>query len=111
MTSALTGRCATAGRGTRASEPEAERGMLRHYVSAMVRGWRRAPWATVVNVVTLALGLGCFVVAYAVTDYLGSADRQFANADRTLVVTTRIRAREGPFDSGVQPRSNRELAR
>ena len=84
--------------------------MLRHYVFTTLRGWRHAPWATVVNVLTLALGLGCFVVAYAVTDYLGSADRQFANADRTLVVTTRIRAREGAFDSGVRPLSNRRLA-
>jgi len=46
--------------------------MLRHYVFTTLRGWRHAPWATVVNVLTLALGLGCFVVAYAVTDYLGS---------------------------------------
>jgi hypothetical protein len=63
--------------------------MLKHYVAAAFRSSRHAPLATVVNVFTLALGLVAFVVAYAVADYLDSADRQFANADRTLVVTTR----------------------
>ncbi len=84
--------------------------MLKHYVSAALRACRHAPLATAVNVFTLALGLACFVVAYAVADYLGSADRQFANADRTLVVTTRYRAREGAFDSGVRPLSNQWFA-
>jgi putative ABC transport system permease protein len=85
--------------------------MLKHYVASALRGWHQAPWATVVNVLTLALGLVTFVVAYSVAHYLGSADRQFANADRTLVVTTRQRTREGSFDSGVRPRSNEWLAR
>ncbi|HEU4619065.1 MAG TPA: ABC transporter permease [Gammaproteobacteria bacterium] len=84
--------------------------MIEHYLASAIRACRRAPWATVVNVFTLALGLGCFVVAYAVADYLRSADRQFANADRTLVVTTRYREREGTFDSGIRPLSNRWLA-
>lgn len=80
--------------------------MLAHYLTAALRTFRHAPWATLVNVVTLTLGLVCFVVAYAVADYLGSADRQFANADRTLVVTTRYRQREGALDSGVRPATN-----
>ena len=85
--------------------------MLKHYVASALRAWRHAPWATFVNVLTLALGLVSFVVAYGVAHYLSSADRQFANADRTLVVTTRERAREGSFDTGVRPRSNEWLAR
>jgi hypothetical protein len=63
--------------------------MLTHHVAAALRTCRHAPWATAVNVFTLALGLVSFVVAYTIADYLASADRQFANADRTSVVTTR----------------------
>jgi putative ABC transport system permease protein len=84
--------------------------MLKHHAAAALRTCRHAPWATVVNVLTLALGLVCFVVAYTLAAYLGSADRQFANADRTLVVTTRYKAREGAFDSGVRPLSNQWFA-
>jgi putative ABC transport system permease protein len=84
--------------------------MLIYYLTSAVRVCRHAPWAAAVNVFTLALGLACFVVAYAVAEYLGSSERAFPNADRTLVVTTRYRARQGPFDSGVRPLSNRWLA-
>jgi hypothetical protein len=84
--------------------------LLKHYVAAAFRTCRHAPWATAVSVFTLALGLVSFVVAYAVADYLRSADQQFANADRTLVVTTRYRAREGVVDSGIRPLSNRWFA-
>src|SRR5262245_38484146 len=84
--------------------------MLRHYLAAALRAARHAPWATVVNVCTLALGLVCFVVAFAVAGYLGCADRHCAKADLTLVVTMRSRAREGTYDSGVRPRTNQWLA-
>ena len=84
--------------------------MLKHYFAVALRTWRHSPGATIVNVFTLALGLCCFVVAYAVADYLGSSDRHFVNADRALVVTTRFRAREGTFDSGVRPLASRWLA-
>ena len=84
--------------------------MVKHYAASVLRAWRHAPWATVVNVLTLALGLVSFVVAYAVANYLGAADGQFANADRTLVVTSRQRTREGSFDTGVLPRSNEWFA-
>ena len=54
--------------------------MLKHSASAL-RAWRHAPWATFVNVLTLAVGLVSFVIAYGAAKFLSSADRQFANAD------------------------------
>jgi hypothetical protein len=85
--------------------------MLGHYVVVAIANFRRAPLATLVNAFTLALGLVCFVLAYAVADYWESAERHFANADRTLVATARYRLREGgPIDSGVLSQTNRWLA-
>ena len=85
--------------------------MLGHYVAVAIVNSLRAPLATLVNVFTLALGLVCFVVAYAVADFWDSAERHFANADRTVVVTARFRVRGGAFDSGVNWRSSYWLAR
>ena len=84
--------------------------MLRHYLVAAARSFGRGPWVTAVNVLTLALGLVSFVVAFAVADYWSSADRHLADAERTLAVTTRFRARDGAFDSGVRPLSSQSMA-
>jgi len=39
--------------------------MLKHYVASALRAWRHAPWATVVIVLILALGLVGYVAARA----------------------------------------------
>jgi putative ABC transport system permease protein len=84
--------------------------LLAHSVLGAFRSFRRGPAITAVNVLTLALGLVSFVVAFAVGDYWSSADRQLADAERTLAVTTRFRARDGAFDSGVRPLSSQSMA-
>jgi putative ABC transport system permease protein len=84
--------------------------MLDHYVAIAINNSVRAPLATLVNVLTLALGLVCFIAAYAVADFWDSAERHFANAYRTVIVTSRFRVRDGVFDSGVDFRSSYWLA-
>lgn len=46
------------------------------------------PFAAALNVLTLAIGLACFLCAYAFVAYLERAERGFANADRIYVLTT-----------------------
>src|SRR5215471_8183787 len=69
--------------------------MLSHYLSVALRSFRRSPIAASINVLTLALGLGAFIAAYGVVSYWNHAERQFANVDRTYVVTAALGSKEG----------------
>ncbi|HET8697683.1 MAG TPA: ABC transporter permease, partial [Gammaproteobacteria bacterium] len=73
--------------------------MLKHYLVAAWANCRRSPFAAAVNVLTLALGLVCFILAASTMAFLGRADRQFANGGRTFVMTLEWRA--GEFGSGI----------
>src|SRR5262245_35112222 len=42
---------------------------------------------TLINVFGLAMGLGCFILAYALVEYLRASERSFPNADRIAVRT------------------------
>ena len=74
--------------------------MFRHYLAVALRNLRGAPFATAVNVVTLAVGLVCFVTAYAFVEFWGGAERHFANANDIYVLTTTIRDRTNPDGGG-----------
>ena len=80
--------------------------MLGHYILVAFRNFRRAPVATGINVLALALGLTCFVVAYAVVGYWGHAERGFAKADRTYVIDVHIHSRDGNRNTGWMPATN-----
>jgi putative ABC transport system permease protein len=67
--------------------------MLAHYLIAAFASFRRARLATLVSILTLALGLVCFVVAYGVVGFWDRAEQHFENADRTFVVTSSWRFR------------------
>ncbi len=58
---------------------------------------------TLVKLLVLGLGLSCFVMAYSLFTYWRSAEGAFAKADRTYIVTTRIRLSDGS-DTGAIPR-------
>ncbi|HEX5049806.1 MAG TPA: ABC transporter permease [Gammaproteobacteria bacterium] len=64
--------------------------MLGHYGSVALRNLRRAPFAAAVNVLTLALGLACFLVVYAFVTFWQRAEEHFANADRIAVLTQNV---------------------
>jgi putative ABC transport system permease protein len=65
--------------------------VLTHYLTLMLRIFRRSPLATGVNALTLAAGLLCFLTAYAFVTFWNSAERQFPNAERVQVLTTTFR--------------------
>jgi putative ABC transport system permease protein len=77
--------------------------MFGHYVAIALRNVRSARIATAVNVLTLAIGLVCFVTAYAFVTFWGAAERQFRNADDVHVLTITIRNRQSGagMDSGT----------
>ncbi|HZF31492.1 MAG TPA: ABC transporter permease [Gammaproteobacteria bacterium] len=69
--------------------------VLNHYLSLALRNLRRSPVAAAVNVVTLALGLACFVGAYAFVTFWQRSEQHFANADRIAVLTTNVEVLDG----------------
>jgi putative ABC transport system permease protein len=64
--------------------------MFHHYLNASVRHFRRHKLTTAINIASLALGLICFIMAYALTQYLRESDRHHRNADRLYAITERL---------------------
>ena len=64
--------------------------MLGHYLSLALRNLRRSPVASAMNVLTLSLGLACFVLASAFVTFWQRAEEYFANADRIAVLTMNL---------------------
>ncbi|RWH82172.1 MAG: FtsX-like permease family protein [Mesorhizobium sp.] len=60
--------------------------MISHYLGIALVKFARSPFTTMANILTLALGLACFLGAYGIATYWQSADRYHANADRLYVV-------------------------
>lgn len=80
--------------------------MLGHYLTVAYRDILRQPVATLIGVLTLSLGLVCVVTAYAIVAYLKQSDSQFANADRTYVITANMSFDEGGIRTGTIPVTN-----
>ncbi len=68
--------------------------MLAHYLIAALRNVRDAPFAAVVNLLTLAVGLVCFIIAYSFVSFWNGAERHFRNADDIYVLTISIKNRD-----------------
>jgi putative ABC transport system permease protein len=71
--------------------------MLAHYVAVALRNIRGTPLAAAVNVLTLAVGLVCFVTAYAFVTFRATSEQHFRNAADIHVLTVTIRNRETDF--------------
>lgn len=69
--------------------------MLKHYLIAAWSNFRRSPLAASINVLTLALGLFCFILASSIMGFWSRADQQFANAGRTFVMTSEWHLTDG----------------
>jgi putative ABC transport system permease protein len=74
--------------------------MFRHYLAVALRNVRTSPFASAVNVATLAVGLVCFVTAYAAGTFWSTAEQQFRNADDIYALTVTLRNRQN--GSGMQ---------
>ncbi|HEX5048459.1 MAG TPA: FtsX-like permease family protein [Gammaproteobacteria bacterium] len=74
--------------------------MLKHYVAVALRNVRGAPFTSAVNLLTLAVGLVCFVTAYAFVTFWDSAEQHFPKAGDIYVLTLTIKPREGGVGFG-----------
>jgi putative ABC transport system permease protein len=68
--------------------------MLRHYLAVALRNLRGAPVASAVNVITLAVGLVCFVTAYAFVHFWGAAEQFFPKAADIYVLTATVKNKD-----------------
>jgi len=71
--------------------------MFGHYVAVALRNVRTAPFTSAVNLLTLAVGLVCFVTAYAFVTFWGEAEQHFRNAHDIYVLTTTAKNRDSKF--------------
>lgn len=62
------------------------RQLIAHYFTAAFRHFRAHKVVSGVNVMCLAMGLTCFIVAWATTAYFAQADARQANASRLYIV-------------------------
>jgi putative ABC transport system permease protein len=84
--------------------------MLGHYLSVAALAFRKSPFVALANVTVLALGLTAFVATYAVTDFWNGAERQFANSQRTFIISSRIEMKDGTVALYESPITNPYLA-
>ncbi|MGD2133772.1 MAG: ABC transporter permease [Maricaulaceae bacterium] len=75
--------------------------MFHHYLTAAFAKFAKSPFTTAANVLTLALGLACFIAAYGIATYWRSADTHHQNADSIYVVSKSLVLRGD--DSSVLP--------
>jgi putative ABC transport system permease protein len=78
--------------------------VLKHYLAVALRNLRASPLASTMNVVTLALGIACFVIAYAFVLFWSTAERQFKNSDRIAVFTMSLTLKGNQFSYEGDPR-------
>ena len=85
--------------------------MIRHYLASALANIARAPFTTAANILTLALGLACFIAAYGIATYWRNADGYHANADRSVVIGQNIRLTGDESNDVLAARSTATLAR
>jgi hypothetical protein len=74
--------------------------VIRHYFASALTRFRKSPFTTAANILTLALGLACFVAAYGIATYWRSGDSHHPDADR-LVYIEHILSGEPFGDHGI----------
>jgi putative ABC transport system permease protein len=66
--------------------------MFRHSLAMAFANLARAPFTAGASIVTLALGLACFIAAWGIATYWRSADGHHRNADRIAVIGESVTA-------------------
>ena len=64
--------------------------MIAHHLAIAIRRCRAAPFTTLANVATLAVGLACFIAAYGVATYWRSGDAETTRSDSVVVISLRF---------------------
>lgn len=66
--------------------------MIGHYLKSAFAKFRSTPFTTAANVLTLALGLACFIAAYGIATYWRNADSYHHRADDIYFLSESINA-------------------
>jgi putative ABC transport system permease protein len=85
--------------------------MIGHYLLSALLSFRKAPFTTAANVLTLALGLACFIAALGIAAYWRASDMHHPNADRTFVLGQGFQPASGGRTIPVQAISSAAPAR
>jgi putative ABC transport system permease protein len=85
--------------------------MIRHYLASAFANIVRAPFTTAANVLTLALGLACFIAAWGIVSYWKSGDGYHGDADRTFVIGQSLTLLGQERDNPLKSRSTATLAK
>jgi putative ABC transport system permease protein len=75
--------------------------MLAHYLAFAFARLARAPFAATANVLTLALGLACFIAAYGIATYWRSGDAYHPGAERIYYIGQTWLGGEEAIESSV----------
>src|SRR5262245_3364627 len=84
--------------------------MIARHISGAFGRIARAPVSTGANILTLALGLAAFILAWGVVSYWRSSDSHFAASDRIMVMSERLTRGDG-HNSGLAPTTAEPLAK
>src|SRR5436190_18693255 len=79
--------------------------MIRHYLASAVGNILKAPFTTVANVLTLALGLTCFLAAFGIVTFWRGADTYHQGAERIAFISYSMNPR-----SATAPRMMNQVA-
>jgi putative ABC transport system permease protein len=85
--------------------------VIRHFLSSALANIARAPFTTAANVVTLTLGLACFIAAFGIATYWQSADNYREKVDRTFMVGQSLKPLNDPSPDIIDLNSTATLAR
>jgi putative ABC transport system permease protein len=79
--------------------------MIRHYLASAFASVARTPFTTGANILTLALGLVCFLGAFGIVTFWRGADTYHHGADRIAFISYSINAR-----NATEPRMMNQVA-
>lgn len=85
--------------------------MIAHYLSVAFTKFARSPVTTAANVITLALGLACFIAAYGIATFWRSADNYHRDTERIFIVGQNMGPASEPPPDAVSNSSTPALAR
>lgn len=85
--------------------------MIGHYLLTALSKFRRTPFTALANVLTLALGLACFIAAWGIATWWRSADAYHEKSDRTVVITQTVSGASENAAARFNPASSATLAR
>lgn len=77
--------------------------MIKHYINVVVRQMRQGVLANITNLLGIALGIACCIVAYINYDYRDSFDKNISKSDNIYRVLSQRKSGEKTLTVGLAP--------